>query len=537
MAEIIRQKSKPALSWAWLHPLLFAVWPSLFLYSHCQATVPVGHMLRPAAFSLALMCCLLGIVRLKARDFARGALIVSLLCLGFFSYGYIAGSRFGWHHLILCPLFVGLLGIGLWALARSAVNVFLWTKAANVMALFLIVSALLMGGAAQIRTLVQAASRETEAEKSADMPSLFPALGYWPDIYYIVLDSYARSDVLRQRYGLDNTDFLHALRQRGFYIATQSYANYSHTDYSLSSALNMGYVPSGQPLSPRLWLAENRVARWLKACGYEIVTFSSYWELLEAFPADKKWGPPTLSAFETKLLSLSLFFGGVSFAALAGLESRLPCYTAKIYLETVYVLENLSRHRVLSPSAPRRPRFVFAHIWSPHPPFVFDEQGRYVPQWPAEPTFRAGYPAAIKFLSRRLIKAIDDIFTHSPHPPVIIVQGDHGSRELYMASQGEIARWEDVYPILNAYFIPGGGAKHLWPHITPVNSFRVVFKHCLGAKGAYLPEMCFFIDKDKIVRLPTPLRLAAQPRSKGRVQRHIAAPLATRTESNAGRKR
>lgn len=536
-ADKVQTKITHPLFWAWLHPLLFALWPSLFLFAQCQDKVPVGDLLRPAAFSLALVCGVLGIVRLKARDFARGALILSLLCLGFFSYGYIAGSRFGWQHLILCPVFVGLMGIGLWALARPSLNVYLWTKAANVMALFLISFALLSEGAYRLTTLAQAPLIDTPAEKSADMPPLFPALGYWPDIYYIVLDSYARHDVLRQRYGLDNTDFLQALRQRGFYIATQSYANYSHTDYSVISALNMNYFPSIQPPSPRQWLGQNRVARWLKSCGYEMVTFSSYWELLEAFPADKKWGPPTLSAFETKLLSLSLLFGGTALGTLWGLEGCLPCYASKIYQETMYALENLSRLHELSSSARRCPRFVFVHIWSPHPPFVFDEQGRYVPQWPGEPSFREGYPAAIKFLSRRLIKAIDGILAHSPHPPVIMVQGDHGSRELYMASRGAMARWEDVYPILNAYFLPGGGEKHLWPHITPVNSFRVVFKHCFGAKGTYLPEQCFFLAKDKLVRLPVPSRRAAQLLPVGKPTRPLPTSYATKTGSNAQRSR
>ncbi len=78
------------------------------------------------------------------------------------------------------------------------------------MALFLISFALLSEGAYRLTTLAQAPFIDTPAEKSADMPPLFPALGYWPDIYYIVLDSYARHDVLRQRYGLDNTDFLQA---------------------------------------------------------------------------------------------------------------------------------------------------------------------------------------------------------------------------------------------------------------------------------------------------------------------------------------
>jgi hypothetical protein len=57
-----------------------------------------------------------------------------------------------------------------------------------------------------------------------------------PDVYYIILDMHARSDVLKALYGYDDTWFIGALEQRGFYIASQSTSNYSSTLQSLSSS-------------------------------------------------------------------------------------------------------------------------------------------------------------------------------------------------------------------------------------------------------------------------------------------------------------
>ena len=63
-----------------------------------------------------------------------------------------------------------------------------------------------------------------------------------PDIYYIVLDGYPRSDSLAHYFDFDNSSFPQALRERGFYIADASHSNYTMTFLSIASSLNMRYV-------------------------------------------------------------------------------------------------------------------------------------------------------------------------------------------------------------------------------------------------------------------------------------------------------
>ena len=62
------------------------------------------------------------------------------------------------------------------------------------------------------------------------------------DIYYIVLDGYARGDILKEIYAYDNQPFLTQLEELGFYVADSSYANYNQTRLSIPSALNMAYM-------------------------------------------------------------------------------------------------------------------------------------------------------------------------------------------------------------------------------------------------------------------------------------------------------
>ena len=63
-----------------------------------------------------------------------------------------------------------------------------------------------------------------------------------PDVYYIILDGYARSDYMRDVFDYDNSEFLEFLRDRGFFIADRSKSNHNWTALSLASSLNMDFV-------------------------------------------------------------------------------------------------------------------------------------------------------------------------------------------------------------------------------------------------------------------------------------------------------
>ena len=58
-----------------------------------------------------------------------------------------------------------------------------------------------------------------------------------PAIYYIILDGYARSEVMRELFDFDNTAFLERLERKGFFVARGSNANYCQTPLSRLSSL------------------------------------------------------------------------------------------------------------------------------------------------------------------------------------------------------------------------------------------------------------------------------------------------------------
>jgi hypothetical protein len=65
---------------------------------------------------------------------------------------------------------------------------------------------------------------------------------------------------------------------------------------------------------------------------------------------------------------------------------------------------------------------------------------------------------------------------------VIILQGDHGI--------GDVMK--NKMSILNAYYLPGGGDEGLYPTISPVNTFRVVFNEYFGEQYGLLEDKSFY---------------------------------------------
>ena len=147
-----------------------------------------------------------------------------------------------------------------------------------------------------------------------------------PDIYYIILDEYAREDDLSTNFSYDNSLFLNNLRKMGFFVADWSQSNYTYTLFSLTSSLNLNYLQTldnriyeGAPfdIAP-LWqlLGQNVVRRNLECIGYTVVSFDSGWHAFGWRDADVYISSATsfadqlelsggINAFESMLLQSS----------------------------------------------------------------------------------------------------------------------------------------------------------------------------------------------------------------------------------------
>jgi hypothetical protein len=97
--------------------------------------------------------------------------------------------------------------------------------------------------------------------------------------------------------------------------------------------------------------------------------------------------------------------------------------------------------------------------------------------------YTRGYRDEVTYLNQRMIAILDRILADSDTPPIIILQADHGH---------DLASADDRMKILNAYYLPDDGQSLLYPAITPVNSFRVIFDRYFGGNFDLLKDRSFF---------------------------------------------
>jgi hypothetical protein len=485
------------------YPFLIAAYPALALLAANAEQVRLAAVVRPLLFSLLLCAVLYALLAVILRHPERSAVLTCWWLLLFFAYGHVynalqevtlLGESLGRHrYLAVIWLLLAVLGAA-WILRRKE-----WGHSARVLNMASAV-AVLLPVLQVILYVVQAGLLSASAPSSPTLPEgqvLRAADGQeLPDVYYIILDGYGRSDTLEQVYGFDNSAFRAGLQRLGFVLAECSQANYAQTELSIASSTNLEYLDAlGKSFRPgtdnRLPLLplirSSAVRRSLEALGYRTVAFDTGYTFIDLQDADLYLSPRLgngLAGFELLFLR--------STAGLIVLDSAtlLP----RLLAPGLHHPQAEHRERVLfaldelgSLGSQPGPKYVYAHIVSPHEPFVLGANGEPsdAPAVPGEAGVDwevQAYADQARYISRRMLAALESLIVGSTRPLVIILQADHGPS--WSSQSGRMA-------ILNAYRFPGA-KQAIMPGISPVNSFRVLFNSLFGTTFSLLPDASYF---------------------------------------------
>jgi hypothetical protein len=509
-----------------MHPLLLALYPGLALLAHNIEQI------RPSAAWRSLIISIIGsgllflLLKLVLHSWRRAAIVCSFALVLFFSYGHInqslkltgsLGITLARHRYML-PLWSVLFGIGTWWLIKRLQNLSEVTLMMNVAALLMVLMPMVKLGVFSYRAQTAQTQAFTHAPDSQKLRASGDKLP--PDIYYIVLDAYTRQDILREVFDYDNSPFLDALTEMGFYVARCSQSNYAQTELSLASTFNLNYLDelgdgfvAGSTDRSGLWplLRHGKVRSMLEDLGYKIVAFDTgfYWIMWQ--DADVYLSPPRegsntallnfwgLNGFEAMFLRSTAALVLTDAALKIDLLDRLlpdVDYPRKIWRDkALFTLEQLGFEKVPSIQGPK---FVYAHLILPHPPYVFGPDGEYVEER-LDDMDVTGYRNQLIFTNKQVEPILRGIIDRSEHKPVIILQGDHGLR---FAPRERMA-------ILNAYYLPDGGSEQLYPTISPVNSFRLIFDAYFGGEYGLLEDASYFSKYDR----PYDYQLVPSPES------------------------
>ena len=540
------------------YPFIFAVYPLIALLAFNVDQVEASAVIRPLIvvffFTSIMYLLFLGIF----KNWHKAGLGTSLILILFFSYGHadnllrdqtIGGFELGRHrYLILVAGVIAVVGLYLiWKKVKSPERS---TPVINVVA-----AAMLILPVYGIASFYLEDTAEVSPVSAAQTKTAEPLQeGVFPDIYYIILDSYGRQDILEAIYQHDNSQFINDLTDLGFFVADQSRSNYSQTTLSLSSSLNMDYVQAfinpidennldSKPL--RLALKNSRVREILESMGYTIIAFDSTTRMTRINNADvflfaKNNNENTddlgrtlnnvgaITPFEmifiessagvilTNMASQCITLQNQAENADAHLngDRSLACnLTGWIIPQLEYPYTNL-RNNILftfeklpNLGDENAPRFIFAHIIAPHFPFVFGPNGEFSYQTNAfsldetggfvgnRQTYIDGYTDELVYVNKRLLETVKQIIANSERPPIIIIQADHGAHANMVEGDPDplpVPFYEERFAILNAYYLPNCETEQLYADISPVNSFRAVFNACFGQDFNFLEDISYF---------------------------------------------
>ena len=266
-----------------------------------------------------------------------------------------------------------------------------------------------------------------------------------PDIYVILLDGYARHDALGQVFGVDDGPFLGGLAAHGLTVSDKARTSYPITVQVLMSMFHaalLSDIPELKPILDRTYtgteiglthavVQENPVFDVLHAAGYEVDGISSGFAQVSLRETDRFIDGGQINEFEVAILRRTIAGDVVNLIA--------PDFVAS--QERDRITTNLAMLGALAAMRPGRPRFIFAHVPSPHPPWVFNADGSARPSRDVntiyeeipdttgltEAQMRTAYGGSVQALWQPVLGAIDAIDKASAAPPIIVVFGDHGS--------------------------------------------------------------------------------------------------------------
>ena len=490
-----------------LHPILFSIYPVIFSYSNNIGKVTFLNVVEPLVFTVLFVFFGWGILRLILNDWFRSGGIASLLIILFYSYGHartnidLAGVDY-----FLPILWIAALLLGAFAIIRSGTKFYNGTKILNVVSVVLVILVATNIGLYQFKMTKSAQTLpqiERIPKNLIDKDEQQPH----PDVYFIILDAYARQDVLKDIYSFDNSKFLDNLESKGFYIADKAIANYGQTGLAVGSSLNLMYLDdlveqigennlNREPLN--LLINQNQIALFLRKKGYKIIALASTRPETQMSSAD---------VFLSSGTMLNEFHEGLkNTTPLPDMESsdKREEVFSRYRMHTMFTLDKLGKLALEH----KGPNFIFAHLEQPHPPFVFGPNGEPVQlesrfndhdgNWLIRPgrltveQYHKHYVDQLIFLNKKIEFVIDEILKNSSRPPIVIIFGDHGPRSRLNWESSKKTDVRESFSILSAYHLPGNGKELLYPEISPVNSLRVIFSHYFGIDLDLLPDRSFY---------------------------------------------
>ena len=303
-----------------------------------------------------------------------------------------------------------------------------------------------------------------------------------PNVYFFLLDAYARPDWQRKHFAFDDTSFVDALSRRGFVIPPRTRSNYQITELSVPSILSMEY--QGDPALAHSEMAgHNRVVETFRRFGYLFVLAPSEiagWGCTGFEDLCIRPRPTYPSRIATSELTWSVLERTPAADLLQTVDpEQVSSLGAKRqFPSTVTKLVTAGRFT--------RPMFLFVHSLLAHTPYPF--HGPRCDLGPGAPRGADAYVGALRCTNASTLAAVRVLSRKDPGA-VIVIASDHGS-DVDNALVGVSRDSLDARRRLSNFValkLPRDCRGSVPPDLPAVNIFRVVVNCLTTAQMPLLP--------------------------------------------------
>lgn len=313
------------------------------------------------------------------------------------------------------------------------------------------------------------------------------------NVYYIILDEYARTDQLKKVTGYDNTAAMEALRAKGFVVKEKALANYPTTFLSLGASLGMNYpVGNGDEAHLENFMAalqgDNAATRAFKGLGYKYLHLpSNQWGGSQC--GDEvdfclvQSGSPIFRKLETAWETINLLIQMTPISYVMRINLIGAGYNPRL-------VDDIESY--WNEAKTRQPFFLFAHTLPPHAPYIFKADCSYQDRLSFDlqrngANVRALYVDNLRCATKRLLKFIEFLDQHDPES-LVIVQSDHGSKFNVQFDWKDPADFEQRFGVLLAVRAPEACQEWLYDGLSPVNILRFALSCVTGTTPSYVED-------------------------------------------------
>ena len=471
-----------------LLPLAVGVYPVLFLYARNAKLLSLGDITLP--LGLAALVAVAGFVfflmvqkRQDTASLSMAVFMVMYYLYGLLVNGLLKQDRIAVRQYIFLPVAVSLGGYAGYFISRIKAGV-----AEKIQKILMWVAVGLVGinlalvAPVEIKKDLPAPGPDTAA---AQVPSkTVSATKKYPDIYFVLFDEYVGFQAMRDYWHDNSVDQYAAfLAQNHFFLAPDSQSVTYNTLSEMASRLNFHQYTQDSDSSIKLAaLQNNKVMAILKSYGYTTVAINM---AFNGIKADKtvQFSSASIEGMGADEFNRTFIQGSMADAfSSVLLDENVEGVRQKQELE--YALD-----QTIELPKGSSPFFVYTHLLLPHEPFIFDKNGNMNP--PQDFYNWHYYQGQYQYTTKVMEQLITKILAQSDprNPPVIIIQSDHGARNMQSRTAGDIVINGVLqnYPsknytmILNAMYLPGFDTSTLPANLAPIETFPLILNHYLNA--------------------------------------------------------